>query len=262
MTAETRAAADAAYANAPHIPGGADYPARWAAQAQAFRAATPPEVLRYGDGAREQVDLFRPEGPAKGAVVFVHGGYWLAFDRSVWSHLAAGPLAAGWAVAMPSYDLCPDARIGAITGQIERAVGAVAAAVPGPLRLTGHSAGGHLVARMACADLDPVWRGRVARVVPISPLSDLGPLRDTTMNDKLRIDAAEAAAESPRLLRPAGLPVTVWVGANERPAFRDQARWLSEAWRCDLVEDPERHHFDVIEGLARPDSPLTRAVLA
>ncbi|MGR3463451.1 alpha/beta hydrolase [Limimaricola sp.] len=257
----TRAEIDEAYANASHIPGGMAYPGRWAEAAAAFRAAHPPEEIAYGAGARQRLDLFRPEGTARGTVVFVHGGFWKAFDKSTWSHLAAGALAQGWAVAMPSYTLAPEARISAMTREVEAAIGAVADAVPGPLRLAGHSAGGHLVARMACADLAPPWRDRVARIVPISPLSDLRPLMGATMNDDLRLDAAEAEAESPLLCDQVDLPMTVWVGAAERPAFIDQARWLAERRGCDLVEAPGRHHFDVIEELADPDSPLMRALL-
>lgn len=259
---QSRAEIDEAYANASHIPGGMDYPARWAAAAAAFRESHPPQVIVYGDGARQKLDLFHPEGEAKGAVIFVHGGFWKAFDKSVWSHLAAGALDRGWAVVMPSYTLAPEARIGAMTREIEAAIGAVAEVVPGPIRLAGHSAGGHLVARMACADLTPGWRDRVARIVPISPLSDLRPLMGARMNDDLGLDEEEAVAESPVLCDQVNLPMTVWVGAAERPAFLDQARWLAERRGCDLVEAPGRHHFDVIEGLAEADSPLMRALLA
>ncbi|PHP28558.1 alpha/beta hydrolase [Limimaricola cinnabarinus] len=258
---DSRAAIDVAYANASHIPGGMEYPARWAEAAAAFRERHPPEEIAYGAGARQRLDLFRPEGEAKGAVIFVHGGFWRAFDKSSWSHLAEGALAHGWAVAMPSYTLAPEARIAAMTREIEAAIGAVAEAVPGPLRLAGHSAGGHLVARMACADLSPPWRDRVARIVPISPLSDLRPLMGATMNDDLRLDREEAEAESPLLCEQVDLPMTVWVGAAERPAFIDQARWLAERRGCELVEAPGRHHFDVIEELAEPDSPLTETLL-
>ena len=259
---DSRAATDEAYANASHIPGGMEYPARWADAAAAFRKVHPPEEIAYGDGARQRLDLFRPEGSPKGAVVFVHGGFWKAFDKSTWSHLAAGALARGWTVAMPSYTLAPEARIAMMTREIEAAVGAVARAVPGPLRLAGHSAGGHLVARMACADLSPPWRDRVARIVPISPLSDLRPLMVATMNDELRLDDVEAEAESPILREQVDLPMTVWVGAAERPAFIDQARWLAARRSCDLVQAPGRHHFDVIEELSEPDSPLVGAMLS
>lgn len=250
-----------AYTNADHIPGGANYPARWAARAAAFRAARPPQVLAYGTGAREGIDLFLPEGAPNGLLVFIHGGYWKAFHRSDWSHLAAGPLARGWAVALPSYDLCPQVRIAAISRQIRAALILAAAQVAGPVVIAGHSAGGHLAARMACADLRLPVLDRVARVVPISALSNLAPLMATGMNAVLGIDAPEAAAESPLLHPRPAVPVTVWVGGAERPAFLAQSDWLARAWNAPLVVDPGRHHFDVVEGLEHADSALCRTVL-
>jgi arylformamidase len=44
--------------------------------------------------AQAAYDLFLPEGTPAGLAVFVHGGYWKAFDRSVWSHLARSRKAA------------------------------------------------------------------------------------------------------------------------------------------------------------------------
>ncbi len=268
MDPNAASANDDAYANAAHIPGAADYPPRWQARAAAFRAQAGGELgVPYGKGARQAYDLFLPpgglpDGP-RGTVIFVHGGYWRGFDPGVWSHLATGPLARGWAVAMPGYDLCPAVRIGQITRQIAAATEAVAARMPGPLVLTGHSAGGHLVARMGCADvpLAAATRARIARIVPISPLSDLAPLIDTAMNDDLRLDAEEARRESPlHHPRPAA-EVTVWVGAAERPAFLDQARRLAVAWDCPCVVDPGRHHFDVIDALEDGGSPLVKRLV-
>ncbi|MEL6794674.1 MAG: alpha/beta hydrolase, partial [Pseudomonadota bacterium] len=109
---------DDAYANGAHIEGAADYPPRWVAAAAAFRNGLGPRAeidVAYGAGGRNRLDLFRPEGAAKGLIAFIHGGYWRAFDKSYWSHLAAGPLARGWAVALPSYTLAPAARISEIT---------------------------------------------------------------------------------------------------------------------------------------------------
>ncbi|APZ52479.1 alpha/beta hydrolase [Salipiger abyssi] len=256
------------YANAPYILDAEQYPPRWAASAAAYRdEMTARGRLRaglpYGEGTREAFDLFLPEGRAKGLAMFVHGGFWLAFGREDWSHLAAGPVARGWAVALPSYDLCPAVRISQITTQVARAVTAAAAEVPGPIRLTGHSAGGHLVARMLAPGMLPeAVAARLAHVMPISPLSDLRPLMQTGMNEKFGLDAAEAWAESPIAMPAPELPVTVWVGSEERPAFLDQARWLAEAWGCGLVDAPGRHHFDVIDGLTDPESAMTGALLA
>ncbi len=259
---------DDAYANSAHISGGSDYPARWEAAAAAFRAAHPVRRLAYGPGPRHWADLVLPEGPAmgrppKGLAVIVHGGYWLAFSPEVFSHLAAGALAQGWAVALPCYRLAPEVRIAQISRDLAASLAFLAGQVAGPIHLAGHSAGGHLVARMASADapLPGAVAARIARVVPISPVADLAPLRRTTMNAQLRLDAPEARAESP-VLQPlrAGVTCHVWVGSAERPAFLQQARGLAEAWRCPLTLDTGRHHFDVIEGLSRP-SPLLSAFI-
>lgn len=261
---------DLAYANRDFIPDADGYIDRWEDAAEAHRSIEK-DLGRawlnrsYGPGDRLAYDLFYPSSARPdGLVMFVHGGYWRMFDRSYWSHLAVGPTQAGWAVAMPSYDLCPAVSIAQITVQISQALQHAAAAVSGPIRLLGHSAGGHLVARMICADvgLPQEVLERIEHVLPISPVSDLRPLIDTKMNDDFRLDDALARAESPALMRPADIPTTVWVGAEERPAFLDQARWLAEAWdNATLRIDPGRHHFDVIEGLEDADSPLMRALL-
>ena len=255
---------DDAYANAPYIPEAETYPDRWAAGARAFRDRLSDEGraqlgIAYGDSERQRYDLFLPKGAHVGTCVFVHGGYWLKFHRSFWSHLAAGPLARGWAVAMPSYDLCPDVSIAGITRQIAAAISMIAETRGGPLMLAGHSAGGHLVARMlAPGMLAPEVLARITRVAPISMLSDLRPLIQTAMNADLRLDAEEAAEESPLLQPRPDTKVALWVGAEERPAFLDQTRWHSEAWDVPQHILPGRHHFDVIEPLEDAQSGLVR----
>ena len=259
---------DDAYANAAHIPDAEAYPGRWAQAAEMWRTREAHDDharldLPYGQGKRERFDLFLPEAAPVGLAVFVHGGYWLKFDRSYWSHLAAGAVSRGWAVAMPSYDLCPKVRISQITRQIAKAVDVAAGIVAGPIVLSGHSAGGHLVSRMlAPGMLEPEVAVRLRTVVPISPVADLRPLLQTSMNAELGLDMEEAEAESPVLMRDRlDVPVTVWVGADERPVFLDQANWLGEAWGCDVVVAEGRHHFDVIEPLEIGDSRLTEALV-
>ncbi|HHB80349.1 MAG TPA: alpha/beta hydrolase [Aliiroseovarius sp.] len=260
---------DLAYANADFIPNANAYPPRWAKQAADFRAGRKDRALlarRYGESPREAFDLFLPDGAAQGLLVFVHGGYWLRFGREDWSGFAAGPVARGWAVAIPSYPLAPEARIRDITRSVARGIAAAAREIEGPVVLAGHSAGGHLVARMNVQDalLGQAVAARVRRIVPISPVADLRPLTRTRMNADLRLDEAEAQAESPVLGTPRhGFETLVWVGAEERPAFLDQARWLVEAWdEARLHIAPGRHHFDVLNPLSMPDSDMTRALLA
>ncbi|WP_323037794.1 alpha/beta hydrolase [Pararhodobacter sp.] len=255
-----------AYENQSFVPGFDAISANWTVEAEALRRRLGDRAqtgLRYGQAPRQTFDLFLPDVTHPvGLMVFIHGGYWLATSPSTWSHLAAGALARDWAVAMPGYTLAPEARIHTITNEVETAIFAAAQIVTGPIVVTGHSAGGHLSARMACTDRTPDWAARLVRVVPISPVSDLAPLRHTAMNATLKIDAAEAATESPaRLTKRDDVDCTIWVGGQERPAFLWQARLLSENWDCPWHVDPGKHHFDVIDALKDAESPLIQTLL-
>jgi hypothetical protein len=123
---------------------------------------------------------------------------------------------------------------------------------------------------MLCADapLPGGVAGRIVNTVSISGVHDLRPLLRTKLNDALRLDASEARTESPALLDPReAVRLTCWVGAAERPEFVRQNTLLANIWTglgavTRTVEQPDRHHFDVIDGLSRPDSPLMEALLA
>lgn len=266
---------DDAYTNGANIAGGDRWPAAWVGPARAFRdrlaaAGRARLDLDYGPSPRHRFDLFLPEGEPKGLVVFVHGGFWLNFDKSFWSHLAAGSVDSGYAVAMPSYTLVPDIRIAGITAEIGKAVEAAAALVDGPLVLAGHSAGGQLATRMICATspLSAPTRARIRHVLSISGLHDLRPLMRTTIYARLGIDDREAAAESPALLRPMdGARLTCWVGAAERAEFLRQNALLANIWtglgaETAVYAEPDRHHFNVVDGLADAAHPLTRTLLS
>jgi len=262
---------DDAFANGAYIENSMSYPPIWAARAAAFRAKADwaETDIVYGDHPREKLDLFFPNDAPSGLVVIVHGGYWLNFDKSSWSDLAEGALGNGWAVAMPSYTLAPEARIENITHQIGCAITHAAEQVAGPVRLAGHSAGGHLVTRMVCDDspLLPALLERVEGLVSISGLHDLRPLQLTTMNQQLHLTPKSAALESAVLHRPAGrAQVVCWVGGAERPEFLRQSAVLAETWgragaKTQLVVDSGKHHFDVIDGLKDPQSDMTRTLL-
>jgi arylformamidase len=259
-----------AFSNAAYIKDAMRYPPQWKEQAHSFRDRANCDLnITYGDHPREVFDLFWPETKPTGLIIFIHGGYWVDFDKSSWSHLAEGAISNGWAVAIPSYPLAPEMRIPQITQSVTRSIEAAAGLVSGPIRLTGHSAGGHLATRMVCSDtsLSAEVSKRIDKVVSISGVHDLRPLRAHGMNENLRLSPGEAIAESPALnslLR--SVDVTAWVGALERPEFLRQSALLIEAWTdltypCRLVVEEARHHFDVVDGLCDPNHRLTRILV-
>ena len=262
---------DDAYANSAHVPGSDKLPALWAERAAAYRAGLNGfrSDIAYGSGERQRFDLILPDGEANGLVVFVHGGYWMRFDKSFWTDLAEGARQHGFAVALPSYTLAPAARISDITVEIAAAISAAAKELSGPIRLAGHSAGGHLVTRMLCDDsrLEPAIYDRIISTLSISGLHDQRPLLKTRMNDTLRMTMEEATLESAALHRPRGtVPLTAWVGGAERPEFIRQSELMTNVWTgfdvpTRLVVEPGHHHFSVVDGLKDPSAPITRSLV-
>ena len=114
--------------------------------------------------------------------------------------------------------------------------------------------------------LDELTLQRIAHVVSISGVHDLRPLLKSDLNKGIGLDFSEAQTESPALLAPLiDVPVTCWVGTNERSEFVRQNALLANIWRglgmaTQAIEEPDRHHFDVIDGLCDAQSPLMKTI--
>lgn len=261
---------DDEYANSAYIPGSDSLPDLWAANALVYRKIVPiQEDIVYGAAPRNKLDLVFPEEPSKGLVVFCHGGFWLECSKSDWTDLAEGARLNGWTVALPGYSLAPVARISEITNEISQAITKAARLVAGPIKLVGHSAGGHLATRMICQNntLAPDILARITHVVSISGLHDLRLLQKTKMNTELQLNDREAELESPALLRPrSSAQITCWVGADERPEFIRQSKLLAMIWDglapIQLIIENDKNHFSILNGLKQPDSELMNAILA
>lgn len=274
----TRAEAERGYDNRGAV---ADH-GRWLAEftarsRRAIEVLNPAIDLRFGAGDKETLDLFVPGEPARGTLMFIHGGYWRSMDKSDHAFVAPAFVAAGYAVAVINYDLCPGVTIAKIVEQCRHAVrwleryGAQHGA-PAPLVIAGHSAGGHLAAMMFATDWRPfgIERTPFTGVLTLSGLHDLAPLTLTSINADLRLDADEARRMSPVNYAPvADAPLAIAVGADETSEYLRQARLLHDAWAASRGERiaapiviPGRHHFSVVLDLGEPESTLTRTTLA
>jgi arylformamidase len=263
-----RKALDAAYNNTEAV-GQArrdQYVAGWTARGEAFRASRRGRLdLRYGEGARQRLDIFPCGVAGAPTVIYIHGGYWQANDKEPYAFLGEGLLPAGWNLALVEYTLAPAARMDAIVTEVRASVAWVidhAADHGGDPRrvfVTGHSAGGHLTA-MAMTDT------RVAGGVAISGIFDLEPIRLCYLNDKLRLDPAEAERNSPiRHLPAQAAPLVVTVGLGELPELIRQSAEYAEAWRKQGLPGrylplPRHEHFSILEELARPDGAILAAL--
>jgi arylformamidase len=252
------------YNNRARIPEHPALFAGWAKDAAAYREQHPPRVIRYGPGARNSIDFFAGDN-AGPIVVFIHGGYWQAFDGSSFSHLAGGLNAHGIGVAIPSYDLCPDVSVDQIIRQMRVATRELAR-LGRPLVISGHSAGGHLAACMLATDWPAIDaslpRDLVIAAYSISGLFDLVPLVKTSLNNALRLDDVTAKAASPLFwTAPGHGSLDAVVGGNESAEYFRQSKAIVEVWgaaglptRFGAVADA--NHITAIAPLADPDSPM------
>ncbi len=276
-----RATAERGFNNREAVPDHPAWFARWREASQAAREALPHRLdLRYGPGPRERLDLFLPRAGSapRGTLLFFHGGWWRGLDKSDHSFIAPAFADAGYAVALPSYDLCPQVGIGAIVDEARRAYawllreGEALGANAGRVVVGGHSAGGHLTAMLFATD----WKAegldgsRIAGGVTLSGVHDLRPLTLFSGNADFRLDDAEAARLSPLLRQPTiGAPLLVAVGGDETGEFIRQSAILRDAWPNAVPKEGPagmviegRHHFDVVFDYTDPASALTRATLA
>jgi len=248
--------------------------ARIARDAEDFRAETLKSGraelgVSYGDTPRQIVDLFLPAGGSTAKLaMFIHGGFWRAFDPSSFSHMARGMNANGIAVAVAGYDLCPMVRIGDIIEQIRRACIFLWQRFGQQILVCGHSAGGHLTAAMVATDWPALYPKAPAVLVPagyaISGVFDLAPLVNLALNQDLRLDAAEARRLSPLFWPvPPGRALDTVVGNRESSEFKRQSRVMAETWKggaeTRYTEVPG-NHFTVIDALTDPGSPMVARI--
>jgi arylformamidase len=224
--------------------------------------------ISYGPHPRQVFDFVASPAPWRGTFVYFHAGYWQARDKSLFRFIAPGLLPHGIDAALVNYPLCPDVTLPEL-------VAATRASIPAVLKhataigrggahviAAGHSAGGHIAVELALAD----WPAAspIAAVVAISGIYDLEPLRSTSLNDKLRLDAATARAMSPIHRVRGGLPPALFtLGETETAAFHAQNTAMCAAWRgagnpAETLVIAGEDHFSLLNSFTRPSALLER----
>lgn len=220
--------------------------------------------LSYGPAERQKLDCFSA-GEGCPVLIFFHGGYWRALDKSYFGFLAQAFVAGGWTVVLPNYTLAPRAGIDEIVSEARAAVRwAARSLLPKgmPLVAAGHSAGGHLALMCALDDTTDQHGTPVDAAVPVSALFDLEPLRHTSINDLVRFDADAAHRNSPlNHVVPSPIPLLLMVGGAETDEFRGQTERFAGAWsiagnQADTLVAEGLNHFSVLRALACRESEV------
>jgi arylformamidase len=265
------------YDNRALVPDHPRHLARWAEASALTRSKSDGRLdLRYGDDAHDVLDVFAPPGAGAPVLVFIHGGYWRALDKSDFSFVAPVFTQAGAMVVVPNYALCPAVSIEHITWQLVRALqwvwqhAAEHGGDPRRIVVAGHSAGGHLATMLLSCRWKQVADALPAQLVggalSISGLYDLEPLRHTPfLQADLRLTPASVRRLSPAFFpRPKGR-LYATVGGAESDEFLRQNQLIRDVWGptavpvCETV--PGRNHFSVLESLVDPAGRLHQLAL-
>jgi len=200
----------------------------------------------------------------------------MALDKADFSFVAHAFQPAGAAVVVINYALMPAVAMDELVRQCRASVAWVYRNAPSfggdPHRIfvSGHSAGGHLVAMLLATDW-PAFAGLPADVVKggagISGLYDLEPIRLCYLNDTLQLGPDAARRNSPVHLLPGSrAPLLLPVGGLEGPEYHRQSEDLAAAWRargvpCEVMDLAGIQHFSIVSQLEDPTSDLGRAIL-
>ena len=267
------------YNNRAAVPDHQRWLDQWVVHAQRAKASLAPTLdIAYGNGADETLELYVPSRPARGTLLYIHGGWWRSLDKSDYAFVPPAFVEAGYAVALCNYTLCPKGTIANAVDQCRRAVEwcareGPARGAPAPLVIGGHSAGGHLTAMMYTID----WRAQglaggapFAGGISLSGVHDLAPLVQFSHNVDFRLDAAEARRMSPAAARPTTqAPLMLACGADETSEFVRQTDLMWDAWPENHprgIERPMhvagRNNYNVVLEYLDPSSALSQATLA
>jgi len=252
--------------------------AAWAARSEGYRSRCKDCSLdnAYGEDPREKLDIFRCGADNAPLLVYIHGGYWQRGDKSIYSFIAEPFVKNGVDVAIVGYPLCPQVSLTSLVGSVRRAFiymfhQAEALRINRQrINICGNSAGGHLVAMMLATqwpELDPEIPVDLIKFgAPVSGLYQLEPLRHTTLNEAVRLDADEARLNSPQYLSAAtNAPILAAAGGAETAVFFEQMESLVQEWGAESrpIEkhiEPEADHFDIIGNLGDDESEVFKAV--
>ena len=261
------------------VPNYADYFARGQESSARVRASLPCHLdIRYAkEHSLQSLDWFITESSSPAPLlIFIHGGYWRSLDKSDFSFIVPGFVEAGVQVAVINYRLLPGVDLYTLTRDVLRAVvwcyrhAVDYGADPDDIHLSGHSAGGHLVAMLLSAQWQR-WEkdlpdDLIKSGVAISGLYDLAHLREAPfLQADLRLSESSAEHLSPLCLPPATKsPLLLAVGSAENPGFIWQAEQMQKVWRA-VVSDyyliPGANHFSICAEYADPNSRLFTAGL-
>ncbi|OJJ17486.1 hypothetical protein BKI52_26825 [marine bacterium AO1-C] len=227
--------------------------------------------VAYGVDPLQAIDIFPAKTPNSPILIFIHGGYWRALDKSSYSFVAEPFIKHNFAVFVINYRLIPQVNLSELMQDVTFAVNWIknqAQTYNGnsdAITISGHSAGGHLALMLYL--LNPELRPHIKAICSISGLFDLKPIQQSYLNETLQLDDATVTTYSPinQDLSIVHCPFLLSVGLGETELFIVQSLDLYEQNQenklINYLGIKDLNHYQIIHELGREDSPLTQFIL-
>jgi len=244
---------------------------------------------------RQVLDVYTPAGANNFPVVFwIHGGGWQAGNKSMVALKPKAFMDAGFVFVSINYRLLPTVDMGALTGDVAKALGWVHKNIathggdPARLLVMGHSAGGQLAALMCTDD-----RYAKAEGFSLAMIKGCVPVDADTFDIPAIIEVAETRARVHHLPLPTnghrqkfgddpakhrdfsavthvapnkGIPPFLILHIAGNPDTSAQARRLADVLKgagiSAKVVSRDTTHESLNDSIGAPDDPVTKEVFA
>ncbi|MCL2393537.1 MAG: alpha/beta hydrolase [Acidimicrobiaceae bacterium] len=227
------------------------------------------EDVPFGSHPRQRMDLFFPEGEAKGpTLVFLHGGGFRAGDPGSVSYHGYHYLESGAIFAAMGYRLLPDAKVEDAADDIEAGLTALAERVadhggdPEQIYLSGHSAGAILAASVGLRPSSAIPADLVKGLVLISGMYQ------AENSDPERYNPGSARHVSRLIDHVEHIPghTIVVAGDHDFPACLPDATALTELLRArggsvEMFVEPDADHFAANRSFVAASGPVHDATI-
>jgi len=228
------------------------------------------------DKARHALDVYVPKGKKDFPVVlFVHGGSWKSGNKVLYAALGQSLAADGIGCVICNYRLSPAVQHPAHVEDVAKAFAWVKAncgeygGSKDKLFVSGHSAGGHLVALLGTDETYLKAEGCTTRdVCGVMAISGVYTITPLVLGDIFGKDEAVCKAASPITHVKGHHPPFLIAYGNKDFPFLDLmaeefGKKLKECKNEATVMKLDRNHFSIIIEMGlKADDPLTRAMVA
>jgi acetyl esterase/lipase len=228
------------------------------------------------DPVRHKLDLYLPKGHKDFPVLmFVHGGAWSSGTKNLYGALGHRFAQNGIGTVIINYRLSPAVKHPAHAEDVAKAFAwthkniAKHGGHTDQIFLSGHSAGGHLVALLATDETYlKAHKLAISDIKGVMPLSGVYTILPSKLTERAFSNDVAACKDASPLSHVNGKhpPCLVIYADKDYAGLPAMAQAFNKKLKgsgcvCDVLEIADRTHISIIIGVAKQEDPTTQAML-